>query len=112
MIVRDLQAARPEGVSHNPEILKQVLLRNGEVPHVTTLARAVFEPGQVCTPHVHDTMVEIYMVDTGAGEIEIDGSVVPLRAGACVVVEAGEMHSVRNPGKEPLVVRYFGISTE
>ena len=38
-IVR-LEEVPEEGVSHDPELRKRVLLRRGEVPHLTALSRA------------------------------------------------------------------------
>jgi mannose-6-phosphate isomerase-like protein (cupin superfamily) len=102
---------QPEtGVSHNPEIRKRVLLALGEVPHLTNFSQAVFEPGQICTPHAHESMVEVYYIMEGAGTITIDAIVHTLAKGACVAVDVGETHSVANTGVENLVVMYFGIA--
>jgi hypothetical protein len=35
-----------EGVSHNPEIKKQVLLRKGDLPHLTNFSRSRLLPNQ------------------------------------------------------------------
>lgn len=44
-----------EGVSHNPEIKKQVLLERGLVPHLTNFSRSRLSPGQVARAHKHPT---------------------------------------------------------
>lgn len=104
-----LHEIAPEGVAHNPEIEKRVLLRIGDVPHVTQLARSRFRPGQATACHAHADMVEVFLVETGEGEIRIDGKALALREGVCVVVEAGERHEVVcGPGGE-LSLTYFGI---
>jgi hypothetical protein len=38
-------------VSHNPEIQKQVMLRSGDLPHLTNFSQARFAPGQISSVH-------------------------------------------------------------
>lgn len=101
-----------EGVSHNPEIRKQVMLRHGELEHLTNFSQSRFRPGQVCAPHRHATMHEVYLVQQGTGTITIEGRAYRLAPGVCVAVEAGEEHSVANDGAEVLVLTYFGIAVD
>ncbi|MBE2220003.1 MAG: cupin domain-containing protein [Anaerolineae bacterium] len=98
-----------EGVSHDPGIKKRVMLRNGELPHITTFAQATFAPGQTVTPHAHADMAEVFFVETGEGLIWIEGEAYTLAAGVCVTVEAGETHELKNSGDSPLVLTYFGV---
>jgi quercetin dioxygenase-like cupin family protein len=104
-----LDALPIERVVHNPAIAKQVLLRLGEVPHLTQLAQARFAPGQVAAGHAHADMWEIFFAAEGQGEIEVDGVVHALPAGSCIAIEPGETHELRNPGDVELVVLYLGI---
>ncbi|WP_346289864.1 cupin domain-containing protein [Sphaerothrix gracilis] len=104
-------AALPiETVSHNPAIKKQVLLRSGDLPHLTNFAQARFSPGQVAAAHAHADMGEVFFVEAGSGIIQIDGSEYGLRPGTCIVVEPGEVHEVINTGTCELVLTYFGIA--
>ena len=98
-----------ERVFHNPEIAKQVLLRAGELPHLTQLAQARLAPGQVAPGHVHADMWEIFVGQAGQGEIEVDGALHPLGPGVCIAIEPGERHELRNRGASELVVLYFGL---
>lgn len=98
-----------EGVSHDPEVKKRVLLRNGTVPHVTTFAQSRFLPGQAATEHVHADMYEIFLVESGTGVVRVDGEEYALEPGTCVVIEPGERHSMACTGEEPLVLTYFGV---
>ncbi|HEX6939900.1 MAG TPA: cupin domain-containing protein [Longimicrobiales bacterium] len=99
-----------EGVSHDPEIRKRVMIRNGRVPHVTTFAQSRFRPGQAATTHAHPDMYEIFLVESGTGVVRIDGREFPLEPGVCVVIEPGERHDMANTGTEDLVLTYFGIA--
>lgn len=100
-----------EFVSHNPEIQKQVMLRPGELPHLTNFSQARLAPGQMALAHHHSDMYEVFFVEAGAGIIIIDRISYPLTAGVCVTVEPGETHEVRNTGNEELVLTYFGLLT-
>ncbi|HEX7119007.1 MAG TPA: cupin domain-containing protein [Longimicrobiales bacterium] len=99
-----------EGVSHDPEIRKRVMIRNGRVPHLTTFAQSRFRPGQATTAHSHRDMFEIFLVEAGTGVVRIDGRELPLEPGVCVVIEPGEVHDMANTGNEELVLTYFGIA--
>ena len=99
-----------EGVSHNPEIRKQVMLRKGALPHLANFSRARFRPGQSAVAHCHADMVEVFLVESGTGLIRIDGVEKPLTRGVCVAIETGEVHELVNNGSEALVLVYFGLN--
>ena len=105
-----LDTAAREGVTHDPSIEKRVLLRRGDIPHVTQLAQARLEPGQVARGHAHGDMYEVFLVAAGTGRITVDGCAHPLTVGTCVVVEPGETHEVAGVGPEALVLTYFGVA--
>ncbi|MCA1642300.1 MAG: cupin domain-containing protein [Acidobacteria bacterium] len=96
-------------VSHNPEITKQVLLRRGDLPHLTSLSRSRLLPGQTARAHAHDRMHEVFFVESGAGLMRVGDQEVALGAGTCVAVEPGESHEIANTGANDLVLIYFGI---
>jgi quercetin dioxygenase-like cupin family protein len=109
MKTRSLSTLPTEGVSHNPGIAKQVMLRNGELPHLTQFAQARFAPGQVAAAHTHADMFEVFFVESGVGRMTVDGHAHHLQAGSCVAVEPGEVHELENVGHTELVVTYFGL---
>lgn len=94
MILRDATSITPEGVSHNPEILKRVFLRSGQVPPVLQFATVDFQPGQRAAEHEHTGMVEIFYVTQGSGTVMVDGREHVLRPGMTLVVEPGEAHEL------------------
>lgn len=98
-----------EGVSHDPALRKRVLLRRGEVPHLTALSRATLRPGQAATPHAHADMHEVFWVVAGRGEARVGCETLPLEPGVCLVVEPGEEHTVACTGADELVLLYFGV---
>jgi quercetin dioxygenase-like cupin family protein len=110
MHVADLAALPRQGVTHDPHVLKRVLLAAGAVPHLTNLSQAELHPGQVVSRHAHVDMHEVFLVESGAGGMTVDDTEVELRAGVCVVVEPGEAHRIAQRGDDPLVLTYFGIA--
>lgn len=72
----------------------------------------VFAPGQETGfLHTHKNHEELYFFLNGKGEFQVDGEVFPVEEGSVVRVAPDGRRSVRNNGKEPLVmlcVQYRG----
>ncbi len=109
MKLTSLSTLPEETVSHNPAIKKKVMLRLGDLPHLTNFSQAHFAPGQVAASHSHQDMCEVFFVESGAGTIRINGKSYSLTGGTCIAVEPGEEHEVSNTGTEELVLTYFGL---
>ncbi|MEM9153367.1 MAG: cupin domain-containing protein [Cyanobacteria bacterium P01_F01_bin.3] len=117
MKITSLKQLPMESVSHNPAIKKQVMLRMGDLPHVTNFSQARFQSGQVAQAHTHADMHEVFFVESGEGEIVIGigdadatgNTTYPLTPGTCIAVAPYESHEVSNTGTEELVLTYFGI---
>ncbi|MCC5649571.1 cupin domain-containing protein [Nostoc sp. XA013] len=112
MITTSLKNLPEESVSHNAEIKKKVMLRFGDLPHLTNFSQARFAPGQSASAHVHQDMCEVFFVEAGSGVIHVDGTEYPLLPGNCVAIEPGEVHEVVNSGFTELVLTYFGLRVE
>ncbi|OGE18718.1 cupin [Candidatus Daviesbacteria bacterium RIFCSPLOWO2_02_FULL_41_8] len=98
------------GVSHNPEIKKKVLIANGQVPHLTQLAKTILAAGQVAGSHIHQDMYEIFLAENGTGEIIVNDNKYSLIPGACVTIDPGEKHEITNTGKNDLVLTIIGMN--
>jgi mannose-6-phosphate isomerase-like protein (cupin superfamily) len=59
-------------------------------------------PGEEIGEEVHGEEDQFLRVETGEGEVSIDGKATRLGADMAVVVPAGARHNVRNVGREPL----------
>lgn len=59
-------------------------------------------PGGEIGEEVHDDGDQFFRVESGKGEVLIDGRTTPIEDDFAVVVPAGARHNVRNTGKEPL----------
>ncbi len=109
MKIVELSDLPEEGVSHQPEIKKQVLFAKGELPHLTNFSRARLAPGQTAKAHSHRDKYEVFFVELGHGVIKIGGAEYPLEHGMYVVAEPGEEHEIINTGSAGLIVLYFGL---
>lgn len=112
MKLTSLNDVPEEPVSHNPEIKKKVMLRLGDLPHLTNFSQSRFAPGQTAKSHAHQDMCEVFFVESGSGIIRVDDKDYPLTPGSCVAVEPGEYHEVVNSGSTELVLTYFGLRVE
>ncbi|MBO0350191.1 cupin domain-containing protein [Phormidium pseudopriestleyi FRX01] len=98
-----------ESVSHNPAIQKKVMLKAGELPHLTNFSQAKFAPGQVAAAHAHGDMCEVFFVSQGSGLIRVNGTDYPIESGTCIAIEPGEVHEVVNNSSQDLILTYFGL---
>lgn len=109
MKITNLQKIQEQAVSHNREIKKKVMLKMGDLPHLTNFSQARFAPGQVASAHAHQDICEVFFVESGSGTIKVDSKVYDLQPGVCIAVEAGETHELKNTGLTELVLTYFGL---
>lgn len=98
-----------QSVSHNPEIKKRVMLTPFEFPNITNFSQAIFTPGQVASSHTHETMYEVFYIESGEGKIRINNEEYCLKQGTCVVVEPREVHEIINDGSSNLVMTVLGF---
>lgn len=101
-----------EGVSHNPEIKKRVILTKGQVPHLMMYGQAKLLPGQVVSEHAHETMDEVFTILAGKSVFVVNGEEHELKAGDTILIEHSEPHSQTNPFDEPVTWYYFGVATD
>lgn len=111
MKITDLNQIPEQEVSHNPAIKKKVMLSLGDLPHLTNFSQACFAPGQVAVGHSHADMCEVFFVESGWGNMAINGTDYELKPGVCIAVEPGEVHEVTNIGNTDLILTYFGLRT-
>ena len=75
----------------------------------SNFSQACFAPGQVAGGHSHADMSEVFFVESGLGNIRINGIDYQLKPGVCIAVEPGEVHEVSNTGNTDLIITYFGL---
>ncbi len=115
-MLREEKDVPEEVTAHGPELptRKRVLLRRGEVPHITQLAtsRSWDECDTSHDPHVHPTMWEIYVVRAGRATFTIGGEVHEAGPGSFLAVPPKTTHTYRVAPGEVLELLYFGVATD
>lgn len=109
MILRELASIREEGVSHDPELRKKMVIRSGEIPCLKKLGQIVMKPGQVARAHAHAGEYEIFLVEAGEGTADVDGEQFRISQGTCITFEPDEVHEIVSTGPGDLVLTYLGI---
>ena len=93
-IVRILSETQPHPTAHQIG-LKQVLLANDETESkLTQIAVTTLRKGEEVEPHVHKTMDEHYLFESGEGWFVLDGERIDCREGLFLLVPAGCEHSM------------------
>ncbi len=98
-----------EGVSHDPQIRKKVMIRDGELPHLNKFAQARIAPGQAASAHSHEKFYEVFLIESGVGIVKVDGQEHPVSQGMCVIFEPNEVHELINNDSSEMVITYFGL---
>ena len=60
------------------------------------------ERGGEIGEEVHRDVDQFFRVETGKGEISIDGTVSKIKTGTAMIVPAGSRHNIKNTGDKPL----------
>ncbi len=110
MKIRHLDEIKPQGISHDADILKKVLFSESELPASVRLSHAVFKPGQKASGHRHDDLCEIFYVISGSGLFCINGQEHRVSAGSSLRIDPHEMHEVINDGSDDMALVYFGLA--
>ena len=68
------------------------------------LVLMTLRPGEEIGAEVHEDHDQFFRVESGRGEVEIDGKRTPIEDDDAVIVPAGARHNVVNTGSEPLAL--------
>ncbi|WP_152286892.1 cupin domain-containing protein [Flavicella marina] len=98
--------------SHNSPVAKKVFLDDKVIPKIMQFGAATFKPGQKVERHKHDTMYEVFYIQSGKIDFEVGGASFTLIAGDCITIEPGEIHAQNNSYGQDVIWLYFGIATD
>jgi mannose-6-phosphate isomerase-like protein (cupin superfamily) len=71
--------------------------------NIRMLAEITLPPGASIGYHRHDNETEYFLILSGTGEVNDDGTVKPVKAGDTMITGSGASHSIKNTGTVPLV---------
>ncbi|WP_127144383.1 cupin domain-containing protein [Pelagibacterium montanilacus] len=98
-----LRADRPIPEFFTPERCFIAELHNDPETPGTSLARARVEPGVTTQLHALAGVLEIYVIEAGEGEVEIDGETAEVGPGDRVVIAPDTPQRIANTGPGDLV---------
>eukprot|EP01118_Nematostelium_gracile_P003053 TRINITY_DN13494_c0_g1_i1.p1 TRINITY_DN13494_c0_g1~~TRINITY_DN13494_c0_g1_i1.p1 ORF type:complete len:166 (+),score=19.08 TRINITY_DN13494_c0_g1_i1:38-499(+) len=99
-----------QNVNHFGSIKKRVILKNGQIPHITQFAKAIIPPGEVVEEHNHLSMYESFLVLKGEGKLIINGRTRIIAEDHFFWMVPGESHSIVNNSTSDLILLYFGVA--
>ena len=70
-------------------------------PHLQLVLMSL-PPGEEIGEEIHDDTDQFFRIETGEGEVTIDGRTTRIESETAIVVPAGARHNIRNTGKKPL----------
>ncbi len=86
-----------QATEHNPHF-RQVLY----TAHYMQLVVMSLPPGEEIGEEVHEHTDQFFRVESGSGEISIDGQPTRIESGVAMIVPAGARHNVKNTGLSDL----------
>jgi mannose-6-phosphate isomerase-like protein (cupin superfamily) len=78
--------------------------------HLRILAELELKPGCSIGKHQHVSETEYYLIVSGEGIVDDDGTETPVKPGDAVITGNGASHSIRNTGTIPLVLHAIIIN--
>ncbi|MDR3171971.1 MAG: cupin domain-containing protein [Treponema sp.] len=72
--------------------------------HIRLLAELTLPPGASIGNHRHDGETEYFLILSGTGTVNDNGTDVLVKPGAVVITGNGAAHSIKNTGTAPLVL--------
>ena len=99
----DPQTIPWENWNDSEAVRMKLLVSSGVTPSSElTLGLATIEPGEEVPLHHHE-QAEVYIILTGEGECEVDGTAYPLDRARILFIPAGAPHRTINTGDDQLV---------
>lgn len=97
-----------------PGVLKKVLLEKADLQpgRVQMINWAKLPVGKQFTRHYHEDMQEVFVLVQGEAEITVGTETAMLRRGDAVLIDAREVHQMRNTGHEDVEYLAMGITGE
>lgn len=68
------------------------------------LVLMTLQPGEEIGAEVHEDHDQFFRIESGSGEVRIDGKATPIKDDDAVIVPAGARHNVVNTGDAPLML--------
>ncbi|MBD2102256.1 cupin domain-containing protein [Leptolyngbya sp. FACHB-261] len=106
-----LAEVAPVPVTHDPQLLKRVLLKDSDTQsNLKMLNHTAMAVGESFRSHSHPTMEEVFYFLEGQGHFSLADQTLKVGPGDCVYVPCATSHACINVGDQPLVFLSFGVA--
>jgi mannose-6-phosphate isomerase-like protein (cupin superfamily) len=97
----------------SPGVWKKVLLQKADVQagRVQMVNWARLPVGSAFAAHYHEDMQEVFVVMQGTAELTVGAQTVVLGRGDAVLIDAREVHVMRNTGEQDVEYLAIGITS-
>lgn len=102
MIIQSLDDA-PAFTTADGSTIRELLNAGNSPLRNQSLAQATLAPGQSTARHFHPRAEEIYLIQSGTAQMEIEGETRGVKAGDAVAIPNGARHCITNTGADELV---------
>jgi mannose-6-phosphate isomerase-like protein (cupin superfamily) len=98
----------------SPGVLKKVLAEKADLQagRVQMVNWASLGAGKRFARHYHEDMQEVFVLVQGEAELTVAAQTVTLRRGDAAIIDAGEVHQMRNVGPDEVAYLAIGISSQ
>ncbi len=106
MLVRNLEHPDTQATkyqAHGGGVAHMILDARRHLRTVMFLAHASVPPGNKLEGHI-DPMEEIYIIQTGKGEMQVDDEIREVEPGDAIHIPIGSFHELTNTGSEELTI--------
>lgn len=105
-----LSDIRHEPVSHDPSLMKKVMVPHDMLPGIRSFSHIVLPAGAHVGEHSHAEGYEVFFCIRGVIDFTVNGESIVFSSGECLVAEPGEVHSLDVREKTEMV--YFFVLKE
>lgn len=98
--------------TRDPGAMKKVLFKRSDLfeGRIQMINWATLLPGKSFRSHFHEDMHEVFIMMGDGVRARVDGKEVTLARGDALVVDAREMHEMKNPGDSLIEYIVLGIA--
>ena len=94
-------------VSHDPSLIKTLLLGNDTLPGIGGFSHIVLPARTKVDRHVHNNGYEVFYCIGGEATAFVEDRELLLESGHCLVIEPGETHGFRKIARDTELLYFF-----
>lgn len=94
-------------VSHDPSLIKTLIVDDGVLPGIKGISRIVLPAGKNVEMHTHQHGYEVFYIIGGTATALVEQETLSLGPGHCLIVEPGEAHGFSEITEDTEMLYFF-----